>query len=117
MGTKIKQLKNVLSRQKALAQLKPEPSHNCGLPLITLRFRAPGSQLQRRFLGSETLSTLLMFLRSEGFRPEEYKVITSFPRRDISSLDKTASLESLKLCPQETLTLEAIHQGEDSEDE
>ena len=84
---------------------------------IFSRFRTPASQLQRRFLGSDTLSTLLMFLRSEGFRPEEYKVITSFPRRDISNFDKNASLESLKLCPQETLTLEAIHQGEDSEDE
>ena len=58
-----------------------------------------------------------MYLRSEGFRPEEYKVITTFPREDISNFDKNASLESLKLCPQETLTLEAIHQGEDSEDE
>jgi len=109
--------KAAAEQSQAASSLPPEPDVDCGKTLANIRFRAPGSQLQRRFLGSETLSTLLMFLRSEGFRPEEYKVITSFPRRDISSLDKTASLESLKLCPQETLTLEAIHQGEDSEDE
>ena len=39
-----------------------------------LRFRTPSSQLARRFLGTEPLSVLLLYLRSEGFRPEEYKV-------------------------------------------
>ena len=106
---------------------------DCGAPLANIRFRAPSRQLQRRFLASDTLEILLLFLRSEGFRPEEYKVgttncealsshhysfqvITSFPRRDISQLDPKSSLETLKLCPQETLTLEAISQ-EDSDEE
>ena len=85
--------------------------------MFVSRFRTPASQLQRRFLASDPLSTLLLYLRSEGFRTGDYKVLTSFPRRDISTLDTSASLQSLKLCPQETLTLEALRHDEDSEDE
>ena len=44
---------------------------------IISRFRTPNSQLSRRFLGSDPLSTLLLFLRSEGFRSTEYKVLLS----------------------------------------
>ena len=126
--------KAVQEQTLAASSLPPEPAVDCGLPLANIRFRAPSTQLQRRFLASDTLETLLLFLRSEGFRPEQYKVgtlrypvrlnshhfnfqvITSFPRRDISQLDPKSSLETLKLCPQETLTLEAISQ-EDSDEE
>jgi len=104
-------------QSQAASSLPPEPASNCGQLLANIRFRTPNSQLSRRFLGSDPLSTLLLFLRSEGFRSTEYKVITSFPRRDISNLDPTSSLESLKLCPQETLTLEAISREEESDDE
>merc|ERR1719150_1265492 len=109
--------KAAAEQSQAASSLPPEPDQNCGQSVANLRFRTPSSQLARRFLGTEPLSVLLLYLRSEGFRPEEYKVITSFPRRDISNMDPAATLESLKLCPQETLTLEAISQTEDSEDE
>jgi len=101
---------------QAASSLPPEPAADCGAPLANIRFRAPSTQLQRRFLASDSLEILLLYLRSEGFRPEEYKVITSFPRRDISQLDPKSSLETLKLCPQETLTLEAISQEDSDED-
>ena len=42
--------------------------------MANIRFRTPSTQLQRRFLGSDTLEVLLLYLRSEGFRPEQYKV-------------------------------------------
>jgi len=109
--------KAAADQTQAAQSLPPEPAQNCGEPLANIRFRTPGSQLQRRFLASDPLSTLLLYLRSEGFRTGDYKVLTSFPRRDISSLDAAASLQSLKLCPQETLTLEAMRHDEDSEDE
>merc|ERR1719412_2565415 len=109
--------KAAAEQSQAASSLPPEPAQSCGQSVANLRFRTPSSQLARRFLGTEPLSVLLLYLRSEGFRPEEYKVITSFPRRDISNMDPAATLESLKLCPQETLTLEAISQTEDSEDE
>merc|ERR1719412_1568865 len=100
----------------AASSLPAEPAADCGLALANIRFRAANTQLQRRFLASDSLEILLLYLRSEGFRPEEYKVITSFPRRDISQLDPKSSLETLKLCPQETLTLEAISQEDSDED-
>merc|ERR1711892_496242 len=99
---------------KEIAEAKA--AANCGQTLANIRFRTPSSTLARRFLGSSPLSVLMLYLRSEGFRPEEYKVLSSFPRRDLTKLDHSATLEALKLCPQETLTLEALHQGEsDSE--
>merc|ERR1719291_284916 len=109
--------KAAVEQSEAASTLPAEPAADCGKLLANIRFRTPSSTLARRFLGSSPLSVLLLYLRSEGFRPEEYKVLSSFPRRDISNMDPAATLESLKLCPQETLTLEAISQTEDSEDE
>jgi len=44
------------------------------------------------------------------------QVLTSFPRRDLTQADPAASLAQLQLCPQETLTLEAVNQ-QDSDSE
>jgi FAS-associated factor 2 len=108
--------KAAVEQSEAASTLPAEPAADCGEVLANIRFRTPQSTLARRFLGSSQLSVLLLYLRSQGFRPEEYKVLSSFPRRDLTKLDHTATLVSLKLCPQETLTLEALHQGEsDSE--
>lgn len=108
--------KAAVDQSEAASTLPAEPAADCGKTLANIRFRTPSSNLARRFLGSSPLSVLLLYLRSEGFRPEEYKVLSSFPRRDLTKLDHTSTLEALKLCPQETLTLEALHQGEsDSE--
>merc|ERR1719342_1072621 len=102
--------------REAELTLPPEPAVDSGAPLANIRFRTPSETFARRFLASDPLSILLLFLRSKGYRPEEYKVLSTFPRRDLSSLPDTSSLEVLKLCPQETLTLEAISSGDsDSE--
>jgi len=102
--------------REAEQTLPPEPAADCGAPLANIRFRTPSETFARRFHASDPLSILLLFLRSKGYRPEEYKVLSTFPRRDLSSLPDTSSLEALKLCPQETLTLEAISSGDsDSE--
>jgi len=102
--------------REAELTLPPEPAADSGAPLANIRFRTPSETFARRFLASDPLSILLLFLRSKGYRPEEYKVLSTFPRRDLSSLADTSSLEVLKLCPQETLTLEAISSGDsDSE--
>lgn len=51
----------------------------------TLRLRFPdGSTLQRRFLPSHTVGMLLNFVGSKGYHVEEYKLLTSFPRKDVS---------------------------------
>ncbi|QQP38817.1 Uncharacterized protein FKW44_019504, partial [Caligus rogercresseyi] len=48
-----------------------------------LRIRAPdGTSLERRFSPSSALRVLLDFLFTKGYSEEEYKVLTSYPRRD-----------------------------------
>merc|ERR1712154_545893 len=64
------------------------------------------NQIERRFLASETLQTVLDYLTTEGYPSSDFKVLSSWPRRDLTTLDTTQSLKSLKLYPQETLILE-----------
>merc|ERR1712173_289656 len=64
------------------------------------------NQIERRFLASETLQTVLDYLTTEGFSSSDFKVLSSWPRRDLTTLDTTQTLKSLKLYPQETLILE-----------
>merc|ERR1712223_1792660 len=65
--------------------------------------------LERKFLASATLQTVLDYLTIEGFPAEEYKVLSSWPRRDLTALDLSKTLKELKLYPQETLMLEEKH--------
>ncbi|CAG5134193.1 unnamed protein product [Candidula unifasciata] len=93
---------------KSIATTVPdEPSEDSTARISFLRFRAPKGQiLTRRFFAENTLGDLLNFLTSQGYHTEDYKVLTTFPRRDISVLDTASTLEALKLYPQETLILE-----------
>ena len=43
-----------------------------------------GNQLERRFLASQTLQTVLDYLTIKGYPSSEYKVLSSWPRRDVS---------------------------------
>jgi len=71
---------------------------------------ASGKQsLERKFLASATLQTVLDYLTIEGFPAEEYKILSSWPRRDLTTLDLSMTLMELKLYPQETLMLEEKH--------
>lgn len=119
--------------RKLSARLPPEPKDEKaeGRPVSQLRFRIPATHtreedgtvsngetksdtskrdtLERRFLASDSLQTVLDYLTIEGFPHEEYKVLSSWPRRDLTSLDTSQTLKELKLYPQETLTLEEKH--------
>merc|ERR1712223_1324992 len=64
------------------------------------------NQIERRFLASETLQTVLDYLTTEGYPSTEFKVLSSWPRRDLTTLDSTQTLKALNLYPQETLILE-----------
>lgn len=88
----------------------PEPHPNCGESLSKIRFRPPsgGAAISRTFLASEKLQGLLNFVGSLGYLSDKYRVITSYPKRDISSLDARLSLKEHKLFPQETLIIEEI---------
>jgi len=87
--------------------LPEEPTEADPRPTTTIRVRGPdGTSFCRRFLASEPLQVLLNYVTVQGFPMDQYKLLSSWPRRDVSSLDKAASLDDLKLCPQETLMLE-----------
>ena len=61
---------------------EPDDSHT---KVSTLRLRFPdGSTHQRRFLPSHTVGNLLNFVGSKGYQSEEYKLLTSFPKKDVS---------------------------------
>ncbi|XP_038855395.1 FAS-associated factor 1-like isoform X2 [Salvelinus namaycush] len=88
--------------------LPPEPAEEGGEPISKLRIRTPsGEFLVRRFLGSTKLQVLFDFVASKGYPWEGFKLLTTFPRRNITQLDPASSLLEAKLFPQETLFLEA----------
>ncbi|ELT93214.1 hypothetical protein CAPTEDRAFT_183840 [Capitella teleta] len=94
-------------RQSLSDQLPDEPPCNCTEPISTLRIRCPGGgMLVRRFLAQHPLQVLLNFVASKGFPCSEFKLLTTFPRKDLTLEDTRKTLQVLKLCPQETLIVE-----------
>uniref|UniRef100_A0A673AEN9 UBX domain-containing protein n=1 Tax=Sphaeramia orbicularis TaxID=375764 RepID=A0A673AEN9_9TELE len=88
--------------------LPPEPDEESGEQISKLRIRTPsGEFLERRFLGSCKLQVLFDFVASKGYPFDEFKLLTTFPRRNITQLDPGSTLLEAKLFPQETLFLEA----------
>ncbi|XP_023307578.2 FAS-associated factor 1 [Lucilia cuprina] len=72
-----------------------------------IRVRKPtGDFLERRFYANNTLQDLLNYVASNGFLIDEFKLISSWPRRDLTSIDAQQTLQALKLYPQETVILE-----------
>uniref|UniRef100_A0A8C2BSP4 Fas (TNFRSF6) associated factor 1 n=1 Tax=Cyprinus carpio TaxID=7962 RepID=A0A8C2BSP4_CYPCA len=66
--------------------LPPEPKEDDGEPISKLRIRTPsGEFLERRFLGSCKLQVLFDFVASKGYPSDEFKLLTTFPRRNVSS--------------------------------
>ncbi|XP_036610832.1 FAS-associated factor 1 isoform X1 [Trichosurus vulpecula] len=88
--------------------LPPEPKEESSEPVSKLRIRTPsGEFLERRFLASSQLRVVFDFVASKGFPWDEFKLLSTFPRRDVTQLDPNKSLLEVKLFPQETLFLEA----------
>lgn len=88
--------------------LPPEPDEDSSEQISKLRVRTPsGEFLERRFLGSCKLQVLFDFVASKGYPSDEFKLLTTFPRRNITQLDPGSTLLEAKLFPQETLFLEA----------
>ncbi|XP_018334151.1 FAS-associated factor 1 [Agrilus planipennis] len=93
-------------RKTVEASLPLEPAQNES-DITKIRFRLPGGQnIERRFLGNDPLQVLLDFLLVKGYPQSEYKVISSWPRRDLTALESGKTLKQLKLYPQETVILE-----------
>jgi len=67
--------------------LPEEPDATCTEPVALLRIRCPdGRVLNRRFLASEPLQVLLTYVGSVGFAPDTYKLLTTYPRKDVNTL-------------------------------
>ncbi len=45
--------------------------------------------LERRFLASDSISVVFDFLTVEGFPSDDFKVLSSWPRRDVSTIETT----------------------------
>ncbi|KAF7270815.1 fas associated factor casp isoform X1 [Rhynchophorus ferrugineus] len=93
-------------RKEVEARLPSEPPAGQG-EQTKIRFRLPkGVNIERRFPAESPLQVLLDFLVVQGYPKDEFKVISSWPRRDLTVLDENQTLKDLKLCPQETVILE-----------
>ncbi|RZF45641.1 hypothetical protein LSTR_LSTR010592 [Laodelphax striatellus] len=88
------------------SQLPDEPDESCE-GISKIRFRLPsGDFLERRFSILNSLQVVLHYLVVKGYHTENYKVISSWPRRDLTTFDVHSTIKELKLYPQETLILE-----------
>uniref|UniRef100_A0A1B6DVE3 UBX domain-containing protein n=1 Tax=Clastoptera arizonana TaxID=38151 RepID=A0A1B6DVE3_9HEMI len=99
--------KKEAERLAVQSELPDEPEEGSLEPITKIRFRLPkGENLERRFFATNRLQILMNYLVVKGYRTEEYKVISSWPRRDLTTLDFNSTLQDLKLCPQETIIIE-----------
>lgn len=93
-------------RSEAERALPSEPTAD-STNVTKIRIRKPsGEFIERTFYTQNTLNDLLNFITSNGFLIDEYKVISGWPRRNLALIQTNPTLESLGLCPQETVILE-----------
>jgi hypothetical protein len=95
-------------------KLKPEPqsTYDNSKELTTIRVKEiDGKMLQRRFNINDPLEQFIYYLGSLGYFAEKYKLLTTWPRRDLTFEPKNKSLKELNLYPQETIILEERDEG------
>ncbi|XP_026740523.1 FAS-associated factor 1 isoform X1 [Trichoplusia ni] len=105
----LEEAKKEAERQTAARRVPAEPAGAGAGDVARIRVRLPPPHhhcLERRFHASDTLAALLDFLASKGYPQEQYKVISSWPRRDLTMESHSSTLKALKLYPQETVMLE-----------
>ncbi|KAG8230573.1 hypothetical protein J437_LFUL004486 [Ladona fulva] len=72
-----------------------------------IRFRLPTEKvITRLFHVTTKLKVLFDYLVVQGYHQDDYKVLTSWPRRDLTEMDQESTLQELNLYPQETVILE-----------
>lgn len=106
----MEEAKKEAMRSQAASRVPAEPGADAdpaGVSRIRVRLPPPHDAcLERRFYSNDTLAALLDFLASKGYPQENYKVISSWPRRDLTAESQSSTLKALKLYPQETVMLE-----------
>uniref|UniRef100_A0A182QTK5 UBX domain-containing protein n=1 Tax=Anopheles farauti TaxID=69004 RepID=A0A182QTK5_9DIPT len=99
--------KRELIRAKARSTVPEEPQQASGESITKIRVRTPsGEMLERKFTVDTPLELLLNYITAEGYLVDEFKVISGWPRKDLTTLNHESTLKELKLYPQETLILE-----------
>ncbi|XP_065196087.1 FAS-associated factor 1-like isoform X2 [Sycon ciliatum] len=107
-----------LLRQAIEASLPEEPSASAS-GVYTIGFRVPGGdKLMRRFLATDSIELLFSFAASKGFDQSEYSILTTFPRKDLTSLTDPGhtTLQEAGLKAREMLLLEEKYSSDSEED-
>jgi hypothetical protein len=93
-------------REQIATTLPMEPDANSTDPVCSLKCRLPGGKtVSRRFLQTTTLNVLFDFLFSQGFSRDEYRFLTTYPKRDLADLSATTTMKGI-FSPQDTLIVE-----------
>jgi len=107
---------NLRKQQQAEDNLPPEPAVGTA-GSCQLRFRLPdGRVLSRRFMESDRLAVLFLFIGAEGFHESDHRLIRQIPRADISALKRSKTLKEVGL-KQDNLVVEANVESEDESDD
>ena len=70
-------------REQIANTLPSEPDSTVDA-ICSLKCRLPGGKVvSRRFLNATTLSVLFDFLYTQGFSRDEYRFLTTYPKRDV----------------------------------
>ena len=86
---------------------EPELTNENSKQLTTIRIKElDGKIIQRRFNIEDPLEQVIYYLGSLGYFEDKFKLLTTWPRRDLAFELKEKSLKDLKLYPQETIILE-----------
>jgi len=94
-------------RRSVLDTLPSEPGPGCTEPICVLRCRFPNGKIgSRKFLQSTKLKILFDYLFSEGFSKDEYKILFSHPKRDLTEFHQEEDLIGKVFSAQDTLILE-----------
>lgn len=95
-------------RRECQLKLPEEPSESAPANSVSrIRFRLPsGEFIQRKFSIKDRLEAVIDFMISNDYFTDEYKLLSAWPRRDLTVEAMERTIEELKLYPQETLTLE-----------
>jgi len=87
-------------RKHVLSTLTPEPPESQP-QVVVLRFRLPGGELlTRRFSLERSLEDVFDFLLVKGYNTQQYRVLTSFPKKDITTFDSTTILKQVLQSPE-----------------
>ncbi|CAL8103451.1 unnamed protein product [Orchesella dallaii] len=93
-------------REEVARGLPEEPGNDCTESVCVLKCRLPGGKIvSRRFLHSSVIKVLFDFLFSQGFSKDKFKFLTTYPKRDLTTLADTTVMKEM-FSAQDTLIVE-----------